>query len=82
MKPLDFLAPVLHLLHNNLDVLPAVSGTVEDLLRPDVDEIKDMLINAESREVTDFLETPAPDVRNLYCSTPRQGDTRGGAGPA
>ena len=70
MKPLDFLAPVLHLLHNNLDVLPAVGGAVEDLLRPDVDEIEDMLINAESREVTDFLETPAPDVRNLYRPTP------------
>ena len=70
MKPLDFLEPVLHLLHNNLDVLPAVGGAVEDLLRPDVDEIEDMLINAESREVTDFLETPAPDVRNLYRPTP------------
>jgi hypothetical protein len=70
MKPLDFLAPVLHLLHNNLDVLPAVGGAVEDLLRPDVDEIEDMLINAESREVTDFLETPAPTVRNLYRPTP------------
>ena len=70
MKPLDFLAPVLHLLHNNLDVLPAVGGAVEDLLRPDVDEIEDMLINAESREVTDFLETPAPNVRNLYRPTP------------
>ena len=70
MKPLDFLVPVLHLLHNNLDVLPAVGGAVEDLLRPDVDEIEDMLINAESREVTDFLEAPAPDVRNLYRPTP------------
>jgi hypothetical protein len=70
MKPLDFLAPVLHLLHNNLDVLPAVGGAVEDLLRPDVDEIEDMLINADSREVTDFLEIPAPDVRNLYRPTP------------
>lgn len=70
MKPLDFLEPVLHLLHNTLDVLPAVGGAVEDLLRPDVDEIEDMLINAESREVTDFLETPAPDVRNLYRPTP------------
>jgi hypothetical protein len=70
MKPLHFLAPVLHLLHTNLDVLPAVGGAVEDLLRPDVDEIEDMLINAESREVTDFLETPTPDVRNLYRPTP------------
>jgi hypothetical protein len=70
MKVLDFLSPVLHLLQNNLDVLPATGGAVEELLRPDVDEIEDMLINAESREVTDFLETPAPDVRNLYRPTP------------
>lgn len=70
MKPLDFLEPVLHLLHNNLDVLPAVGGAVEDLLRPDVDEIEDMLINAESREVTDFLETPTPDPRDIYRPTP------------
>jgi hypothetical protein len=70
MKPLHFLEPVLHLLHTNLDVLPAVGGAVEDLLRPDVDEIEDMLINAESREVTDFLETPTPDSRDIYRPTP------------
>jgi hypothetical protein len=70
MKPLDFLEPILQLLDNNLDVLPAVGGAVEELLRPDVDEIEDMLINAESREVTDFLETPAPDVRNIYRPPP------------
>jgi hypothetical protein len=26
MKPLDFLEPVLHLLHHNLDVLPAMEA--------------------------------------------------------
>lgn len=70
MKTLAFLDPVIHLLHTNLDVLPAVGGAVEDLLRPDVDEIEDMLINAESREVTDFLETPTPDPRDIYRPTP------------
>jgi hypothetical protein len=70
VKTLAFLDPVIHLLHTNLDVLPAVGGAVEDLLRPDVDEIEDMLINAESREVTDFLETPTPDPRDIYRPTP------------
>src|SRR5712692_1550997 len=70
MKALNFLKPVLHLLQNNLDILPAVGGAVEDMLRPDVDEIEDMLVNAESREVTDFLETPEPDFGSLYRPTP------------
>lgn len=63
MKPLTVLQPVLTLPANNLDTLPAVGGAVEDLLRPDVDEMEDMLINRDSREVTDFLETPRPDIR-------------------
>ena len=43
---------------------------MEDLLNPDIDEIEDMLVNAESREVTAFLETPEPDVRRIYRPTP------------
>ncbi|HBY94690.1 MAG TPA: hypothetical protein DEP84_12140 [Chloroflexi bacterium] len=58
------------MLDENLDILPAVGGAVEDLLRPDQDEIEDMLINADSRQVTDFLETPTPDPRNIYRPTP------------
>ena len=70
MKSLTVFQPVLSLLANNLDILPAVGGAVEDLLRPDVDEVDDMLINKDSREVTDFLETPCPDIRNIYRPTP------------
>jgi hypothetical protein len=70
VKSLTVLQPVLSLLANNLDILPAVGGAVEDLLRPDVDEVDDMLINKDSREVTDFLETPRPDIRNIYRPTP------------
>jgi hypothetical protein len=70
MQPLTFLQPAIALLDESLDVLPAVGGAVEDLLVPDVDELEDMLVNAESREVTEFLETPTPDVRNLYRPTP------------
>jgi hypothetical protein len=70
MQPLAFLQPALNLLNTNLDILPAVGGAVEDLLQPDVDEIEDMLINAESREVTEFLEAPTPDPSNIYRPTP------------
>ena len=70
MRPLPFLTPVLSLLQDNLDILPAVGGAVEDLLTPDVDEREDMLINAESREVTEFLETPTPNPRDIYRPTP------------
>ncbi len=70
MKSLNFLEPALALLAGNLDILPATGGAVEDLLRPDWDEIEDMLVNAESREVTEFLETPTPDLRNIYRPTP------------
>jgi len=43
---------------------------MEELLSPDVDEREDMLINAESREVTEFLETPTPSPRDIYRPTP------------
>lgn len=67
----DCIAPVLEILSNQLDgVLPAVGGAQEDLERPDIDEIEDTLINAETREVTEFLETPTPIVENLYQPTP------------
>jgi len=70
MKPLSCLAPVLTLLGDNLDVLPATGGAVEDMLRPDQDEIEDMLINRDSSEVTEFLETPTPDLSDIYRPAP------------
>lgn len=70
MKPLPFLKPTLELLSNNLDILPASGGAVEDMLQPDVDEVEDMLINADSREITEFLETPVPSINNIYRATP------------
>jgi hypothetical protein len=63
----NWIAPILKLLSENLDsVLPAVGGAMEDLEHPDIDELEDMLINRETREVTDFLETPTPTINNLY----------------
>jgi hypothetical protein len=70
MKPLPFLQPTLTLLADNLDILPATGGAMEDMLQPDVDEVEDMLINVDSREITEFLETPAPSINNIYRPTP------------
>ena len=70
MRPLNLFESVVFLLSDNLDILPAVGGAVEELLLPDIDEIEDMLVNADSREITDFLETPAPTLGNLYRPTP------------
>lgn len=64
-------APILNLLADNLDsVLPAVGGAMEDMEIPDVEELEDMLVNRETREVTEFLETPPPTIQNLYRPTP------------
>jgi len=70
MRPQNLFTPLLSVLQDNLDILPAVGGAVEDLLRSDSDEIEDMLINAESKEVTEFLETPTPSPPDIYRPTP------------
>ena len=67
----NIFTPVLDLLSSNLDhVLPAVGGAMEDLEHPDVEELDDILINKENREITEFLETPTPSITDLYRSTP------------
>lgn len=70
MKPLPFLGPTLEVLARNIDVLPASGGAVEDLLLPDMEEVEDTLINRDTGEITEFLETPAPDPEQIYRPTP------------
>ncbi len=64
------ISPAIKLLSEKLQVLPAAGGAVEDLQRPDEDELEDMLINRDSKEVTAFAETPEPSPSDLYRSTP------------
>jgi hypothetical protein len=64
------LASVLDVLGQNLDVLPAVGGAVEDLLTTDVDEREDTLINAEARQITEYLEEPPPSAGTIYRQVP------------
>jgi hypothetical protein len=67
----NWIAPFLEILSSQLEsVLPAVGGAVEDLEHPDIEETEDILINADAKEVTEFLKTPAPSPQDLYCSTP------------
>ena len=56
--PLRSITPAIELLSEQVDVLPASGGAIEDLQWPDADEREDMLINRESGEITEFLETP------------------------
>lgn len=67
----DRIVSVLEILSSRLDsVLPAVGGAIEDLEHPDIEEIEDSLINKETKEVTEFLETPTPSAQSLYRPSP------------
>ncbi len=66
----DFWGRALGVLTDNLYILPAIGGAMEELEHPDVDEIEDTLVNSETKEVTAFLETPAPDLEHLYRPVP------------
>ncbi|TDA67698.1 MAG: hypothetical protein D9V47_09240 [Clostridia bacterium] len=69
-NPLAELTPVLEVLADNIDVLPAAGKAVEDYLHPDPEELEDTLINREMGEVTAFAETPTPSLTSLYRPTP------------
>ncbi len=64
------ISPALEILSRQIDILPATGGAVEELQRPDEDELEDMLINRENSEITAFAETPEPSILTLYRSTP------------
>jgi hypothetical protein len=68
--PINVITPALKLLSDKIDILPASGGAVEDLQRPDEDELEDMLINRDSQEITSFAETPTPTMVNFYRPTP------------
>lgn len=69
-NPLNCIVPLLNILGDNLKILPATGGAVEDLQHPDQEEIEDAIINREIETVTAFAETPTPDASNIYRQTP------------
>jgi hypothetical protein len=70
LSPLKALTPALEVLSKQIKILPATGGAVEDLQRPDEEELEDMLIHRDSRMITAFAETPTPSVEDLFRPTP------------
>ena len=67
MRPRNILIPLLSVLQDNLDILPAVGGAVEDLLRPDVDEVEDMLLGKNICMETSFsLDYLPPERARMF----------------
>lgn len=69
-NPLGGIIPVLEALGNELDILPATGGAVEELQHPDQEEVEDILIGKGDEEITAFAEVPEPSISNIYRRTP------------
>ena len=69
-NPLGGIVPIIDLLGREIQVLPATGGAVEDLQRPDQEEIEDIVINKDVTTVNAFAETPEPVLPNIYRPTP------------
>lgn len=69
-NPLGCIAPALNLLGQELKILPATGQAMEDLQRPDQEEIDDALLMKGNEEINAFAETPEPSPENLYRPTP------------
>jgi len=67
---LNCLSPALSLLGNELKIIPATGHAIEDLLRPDQEEIDDALLMKGNEEITSFAEAPEPSAGDLYRPTP------------
>lgn len=68
-NPLSSISVAFDTLGSSIKVLPAVGGVAEDLVRPDQEETDDTLINRQINKVTEFAETPEPDLAHIYRPT-------------
>jgi hypothetical protein len=68
--PINRITPALKVLSEKITILPASGGAVEDLQYPDEEELEDALIHRETRNITEFAETPTPSIAHLYRPTP------------
>lgn len=64
------IGPALRILAENVSILPATGGAVEDLQRPDADEIEDAEARATDGDVTAIGETEPPHDPLTYVATP------------
>jgi hypothetical protein len=69
-NPLSCISPVLNLLSQELKILPATGQAMEDLQRPDQEEIDDILLMKGKEEIHAFAEIPEPTLESLYRPTP------------
>jgi hypothetical protein len=66
-NPLSGLKPALEVLAQNVDILPATGQAVEDLMRPDQEEVEDEILNGDALQTDIIIESPS---RDLYRHTP------------
>jgi len=69
-NPLNPISDLLNVLSEEIKILPATGGAVEELQHPDQEEIEDIIINRDIETVNAFAEVPEPDTQNIYRSTP------------
>jgi len=76
MKALQDLRHILKTIAQEVDVLPAVGGAVEDLERPDFEEREDQAMNEEEKVFESIFERdPATPALRLYRPVPPIGRT-------
>jgi len=64
------IAPLIEVLGQEIKILPATGGAIEDLQHPDQDETDDRIINQDIEVVDSFAEFPEPDPQKIYIPTP------------
>ncbi|MEW6102365.1 MAG: hypothetical protein AB1630_00875 [bacterium] len=69
-NPLSSIEPLLNMLGEEIKILPATGGAIEDLQHPDQEEIEDIIINKDNEVITAFAESPEPDPQDIYRKTP------------
>ena len=57
-NPLSGLKPALEVLAQSVDILPATGQAVEDLLRPDHEEVEDSILSREDKRIEIIGELP------------------------
>jgi hypothetical protein len=65
-KPLSGLKPVLEVLAQGVDILPAIGQAVEDLLRPDQEEVEDSILSREDKRIEIISDLQHPPVARQF----------------
>jgi len=70
-NPLSHLKPALKVLAHNAEILPATGQAVEDLMRPDQEEVEDEILNNEALRADTLIESPSREVYRRTPALPR-----------